>query len=158
MDVAGISVGDRIGFVTATGSASETNGPQGFNVDSVNTSTNVIEISDPDGDVIPTVARENIGASQVGEEKFVFLFTPTGGTPEPVIQGELLSYNASAMMWENNTPGELNIINDLQVGEGSNQQAVPITDAQAIILEATPERDGAMSSDCLLYTSPSPRD
>ena len=147
MDVTGIAVGDRIGFVNAAGTATESNGTEGFNVDSVNTSTNVIVISDPSGDVIPTLVRENIGQTQSGEEKFVFLFTSTGGTPEPVIQGELLSYNAMAMMWENNTPGELNIINDLQVGEGSNQQAVPITDAQAIILEATPERDGAMSSE-----------
>ena len=63
MDATGISVGDRIGFVTATGSASETNGPQGYNVDSVNTSTNVIEISDIDGDDIPTLVRENIGST-----------------------------------------------------------------------------------------------
>ena len=142
MSTAGLAVGDRIGFVNAAGTASETNGPQGFNVDAIN--PNGITISDIDGDVITSLVRSNIAESTAGEQKFPFLFERTGGTPEPVIQGELLSYNATAMMWENNTPGELNIINDLQVGEGSNQQAVPITDAQAII--------------CLLYTSPSPRD
>ena len=145
MSTRGLAVGDRIGFVNAAGTAIASNGTEGFNVAAVN--PNGITISDVDGDVIPTVVRENIAASAQGEVKFPFLFERTGGTPEPVIQGELLSYNATSMNWENNTPGELNIINDLQVGEGSNQQAVPITDAQAIILEATPERDGAMSSE-----------
>ena len=53
MSTAGLAVGDRIGFVNAAGTASETNGPQGFNVDAIN--PNGITISDIDGDVITSL-------------------------------------------------------------------------------------------------------
>ena len=120
--VTGLSVGDRIGFVNAGGTASETNGPQGYNIDSVDPATNTIVISDIDGDVIPTLVRENIAASQIGEQKFPFLFERTGGDPEAIQNGEILAYNSTTNQWENTEAAELSLITDLQVGEGSNQQ------------------------------------
>ena len=118
---------------------------QGFNVDAVTPGASPsITISDIDGDVIPQLVRDNIDNT-----KFPFLFTRTGGQPEAVIEGEVLSYNATTRMWENNTPAEAGLITQVIAGEGSEAQTLNPTDTSSsvTILQATPDGDGVMSSE-----------
>ena len=144
-DISGISIGDRIGFTNADGTMMEDDGMQGFNVDAITPGASPsITIRDIDGDVIPQLVRDNIDNT-----KFPFLFTRTGGDPEPVIGGEVLSYNAMSRMWENNTPGEAGLVTQVVAGEGAEAQTLnpDSTTGAVTILQATPDGDGVMSSE-----------
>ena len=160
-DLSVFTVGQRVIFSNgqaAPNNVEQLNGGQGFEIRAIDNTApgKSLTIRSPDGEIIPISTRN--GISGLGTK----LGVRSGGVlvDSPLADNEILAYNTNRVdndgnplpnMWENTPASEIGLFTTITAGEGSNQQTITSTTGTANILEATPERDGVLSSEDKLH-------